>query len=244
MAPGERAQMELRGLSKRGEVLGAVVVLEGAGRAELQRASALGAMLTDRCILAAVDGGLRTCRAAKRKPDLFVGDGDSLRRAPPTDIPAVLYPQDKAHSDLAGALGELRKRRVKVVVVAGLTGGRVDHEWANLMELGNGSRGFAGIVAPSNRGTVLVTRHGCRAATVRGRTFSLFSLSAASTVTLRGPQWELNRDRLKPGSRGLSNRTGTELDLLVHTGVVALVLLPASRRGARARSPARRRRTL
>ena len=74
--------MELRGLKRRGEVLGAVLVLEGAGRTELQRASALGAMMADRCILVAVDGGLRTCRTARRKPDLLVGDGDSLKRPP------------------------------------------------------------------------------------------------------------------------------------------------------------------
>ena len=76
MAPGERPQMELRGLKKRGEVLAACLVLEGAGLAELKRASALSAMLADRCILVAVNGGLTACRKARRKPDLFVGDGD------------------------------------------------------------------------------------------------------------------------------------------------------------------------
>ena len=234
--PGERPQMELRGLKKRGEILAAVLVLEGSSRAELKRASALGAMMADRCILVAVDGGLRTCRAARRRPDLFVGDGDSLRQKPPADIPSVVFPQNKNFSDLAGALDELRQRKVQVVAVAGLTGGRLDHEWANLFELASRSRWFAGIIAPTDRGTVVVTSHGCKAATVRGRTFSIFALNSRSTVSLNGPDWELSRRRLQPGSHGLSNITGTELDLTVHSGVVALILLPPGPRTTRSRA--------
>jgi thiamine pyrophosphokinase len=233
--PGERPQMELRGLKRRRDVLAAVLVLEGASRNELKRASALCAMMADRCLLVAVDGGLKTCRSARRKPDLFVGDGDSLRRKPPTDIPSVLFAEDKDFSDLAGALAAIHERRVQIVFVAGFAGGRLDHEWGNLMEVAACSRWFAGVIAPTDRGTVVVTSHGCKAATIRGRTFSLFALNAASTVTLLGTQWELQRRRLRPGSHGLSNITGTELDLTVHSGVVALVLLPPARARARRR---------
>ncbi len=231
-APGERPQLVLRGLKKRGEVLAAVLVLEGAKRAELKRASALTAMMADRCILVAVDGGLKTCRASRRRPDLFIGDGDSCRTIP-TDIPAIVLSPDKDFSDLAGALAEMRARKVQVLAVAGLTGGRLDHEWANLLEIAARSRPFAGIISPTDRGTVVVTGHGCTAATVRGRTFSLFAMSPTTSVTLAGTNWELQRRRLRPGSHGLSNITGTELDLTVHTGVVALVLLPPRRKRTR-----------
>lgn len=229
----ERPQMELRGLKRRRELLAAVLVLEGAKQADLRRASSLCAMMADRCMLVAVDGGLKTCRLARRKPDLFVGDGDSLKRKPPTDIPSVLFPRDKDYSDFSGALAAMREKKVQIVVVAGLTGGRIDHEWANLMEVGACSRSFAGIVAATDRGTVIVTRHGYRAATVRGRTCSLFALNGTSSVTLVGTEWELHRRQLRPGSHGLSNVTGTELDLTVHKGVAALVLLPP--RSARSR---------
>jgi thiamine pyrophosphokinase len=236
--PGDRPQIELRGLKKRGGILAAVLVLEGSSRDELKRACALGAMLADRCLLVAVDGGLDTCRAARRRPDLFVGDGDSARRKPDPEIPGVVFPQDKGHSDFAGALDEMRRRKVQIVAVAGLAGGRLDHEWANLLELAGHSRSFAGIIAPTDRGTVVVTSQGYKATTVRGRTFSLFALGSLATVTLAGTRWELERRRLKPGSHGLSNITGTELDLTVHAGVVALVMLPPPT--GRARVGARR----
>ena len=135
VAPGERPQMELRGLKKRGEVLAACMVLEGAGRAELKRASAMAGMLADRCILVAVDGGLKTCRAARRRPDLLIGDGDSMNGKTPRNLPSIVFPRDKDFSDLSGALREMKRRKVQVVTVVGLTGGRLDHEWANLLEL-------------------------------------------------------------------------------------------------------------
>jgi hypothetical protein len=48
-------------------------------------------------------------------------------------------------------------------------------------------------------------------------------LSGSATVTLRGTRWKLREQRIRPGSRGLSNLTGKTLDLVVHAGVVALV---------------------
>lgn len=183
--------------------------------------------MADRSILVAVDGGMRACRRVRRKPDLFVGDGDSERRIP-TDIPTVLYPREKDFSDFAGALGEVRRRNVQVVVVAGLLGGRLDHEWANLLEAGRRSREFAGIVAPTARGMVVVTSCGCTAVTPGDPRFSLFSLNGTATITLVGARWELERRRVRPGSHGLGNVARGEIDLTVHAGTVALVF-PAIR---------------
>jgi len=177
------------------------------------------------CMLVAVDGGLRTCRASGRAPDLFVGDGDSCGRVP-SDIPAVTFDRDKDFSDLAGALRALTRSRVRVVGVAGLVGGRLDHEWANLFELGRQAKEFAGFVAPTARGTVVVTARGCRVDHADGRAFSIFALGGSATVSLRRARWVLERRRLFPGSHGLSNVAGPGLDLTVHRGAVALLLMP------------------
>jgi thiamine pyrophosphokinase len=205
-----------------------VLVLRGAAAAEVRRAVALAGRLCRHHILVAVDGGSRSCRACRLTPDLFVGDGDSSRRVP-EDVPAVVYPADKEFSDLSGALAEVALRRVQVVVLAGLVGGRMDHEWANLFEAGSEARRFAAILAPTSRGTVLITTRGCTARTTPGRTVSLLVLGGSATVSLHGARWELRRRRLRPGSHGLSNVTGSKLDLVVHAGAVALVFPPAGR---------------
>ncbi len=218
-------RIELRGLPGPTDLRGAVVVLNKATRRDLERSRELAATIVEDCLLVAVDGGLDTCLAAGRRPDLFVGDGDSAGELP-DGLPAVHLPTDKEFSDLAGALVELRRRKVAVVGVAGLVGGRLDHEWANLFELGRHARFFAGLLAPTDRGTVLVTRHGCRSDTRRGRTISLFAMGGGATVTLLGPRWEMRQRRIPPGSLGLSNESGTEVDLTVHSGTVALIWIP------------------
>jgi len=220
--------MELRGLRRRGGVQGAVLVLAGAKAAELRRASALAASLTDRCLLVAVDGGLKTCLSGRSQPDLFVGGVDSCKRSPAGLTSVILSPEDEC-TDLCGALSELRRRRVQVIAVAGLLGGRLDREWGNLLELGSWSRSFSGFLAPTDRGTVVITSHGCRMQTVRNGKVSLFALGASALVSLRGTRQELQRRRLKPGGHGMNNSTGTDLDLIVHSGAVALVFAPRKR---------------
>lgn len=220
--------MELRGIRGGRGVTAAVLALEGATLRELARASTMAAALAGRSILVAVDGGLRACRAARRTADLWVGDGDSVSRLP-ADLPSVVFPRDKDFSDFAGALDQLLRRRVRVVVVAGLLGGRLDHEWANLLEAGRRAKRFAAILAPAARATIVITAHGCRAPAARGRRFSLFALGAAASVSLTGARWPLDRRRLRSGSHGLSNEATGTIDLRVHAGVVALVLPPAAR---------------
>lgn len=203
----------------------ALLVLTGASRAELARASALAAMVGDSCLLVAVDGGLRTCQVARRTPDLYAGDKDSIRTVP-AGIPTLVFPRAKDFSDFSGALTEVRRRRVQVVILAGLVGGRLDHEWANMLEATAATRYFAALLAPTDRGLVVLTRRGCRAITVPNRTVSLFSPCGRSTITLRGTRWTLQRRRVGPGSLGLSNVTGKGLHLTVHDGSVILVFPP------------------
>jgi thiamine pyrophosphokinase len=219
-----RPQISLVGVG-RGAVRCALLVLNGASRSELARASALAALVGDSCLLVAVDGGLRTCQAARRKPDLYAGDKDSIR-AVPAGIPTVVFPRAKDFSDFSGALAEVRRLRVQVVLLAGLVGGRLDHEWANLFEASAATRQFAALLAPTDRGLVVLTRRGCSARTVPNRTVSLFAPCGRSTVTLRGTRWTLRRKRVAPSSLGLSNVTGTALQLTVHEGAVALVFPP------------------
>ena len=152
----------------------------------------------------------------------LVGDGDSARRVP-AGLERVDYSSDKDFSDLSGALREARSRGVRVAVLAGLAGGRLDHEWINLQEAGAHAHAFDGLVAPTLRGMLVVTAAGCRLETRPGRTVSLLVLGGSARVSLTGTRWTLRQTRLRPGSRGLSNVTGERLRLQVHAGVAALI---------------------
>ena len=200
----------------------AILVLEGAARTELKDAFALASRYDRKALLIAVDGGLRTCRAMRRRPDLFVGDLDSAR-VRPRGIASTIYPEAKDFSDFSGALAEARRLGAEVAVIAGLLGGRFDHEWANLLEAGAVAHGFLGMLSPSSRGLVVITAGGVRARTVAGRLVSVFALGRAARVSLRGTAWTLSKRRLAPGSLGLSNVTGREFALNFHEGVGMLV---------------------
>ena len=57
-----------------------------------------------------------------------------------------------------------------------------------------------------------------------GRASAIALAQAGAEVTLRGTRWTLDRARIRPGSRGLSNvMCGWRLRLAVHRGTVALV---------------------
>ncbi len=200
----------------------AVLALHGATRADLRRSLALAAPFDSEALLIAVDGGLAACRAMHRRPDLFVGDLDSARHSP-RGVGSQIYPAAKDFSDFAGALSDARRLGADILVIAGLLGGRLDHEWANLFEVGATARGFAGFLAPSSRGLVVVTAHGVRVRTAPRRLVSVFALGRGARVSLRGTFWTLSKRRLAPGSLGLSNVTGKRLALDVHEGVAALV---------------------
>lgn len=216
-----------RGLGRRRRLSAAAVALEGATRAELKAALVLAAEFDPKALLVAVDGGLKTCRAMRRRPDLFVGDLDSARLRP-RGIASSIYPVAKDFSDFSGGLSAARQLGADVLVIAGLLGGRLDHEWANLLEAGAAAPGFAGLLAPSSRGLIVVTAWGVRARTVPGRLVSVFALGRGARVSLRGTVWTLAKRRLAPGSLGLSNLTGVELALDVHEGVAVLVFPDAA----------------
>lgn len=199
-----------------------MLALFGATRADLKRSLALAAAFDVKPVLIAVDGGIAALRAEGLRPDLFVGDVDSAPRSP-RGIDARIYPVAKDFSDLTGALRESLKLAAEVVVIAGFLGGRLDHEWANLLEVGAAARGFSGILAPSSRGIVAVTSKSVRARTEPRRPVSLFAIGRSARVSLRGVSFTLSSERLPSGSLGLSNVTGNRLELDVHHGVVAVV---------------------
>jgi len=211
-----------RGRKRRSPGRAAILALEGASRAELQAAFAVANPFDRSALRIAVDGGLTTFRALRRRPDLFVGDLDSVA-APPRGIPSRIYPVEKDFSDFSGALDEASQHGATVVVIAGLLGGRLDHEWANLLEVGTAAPRFQGLLAPSARGLLAVTTAGMSARVASGRLVSVFALGGGARVSLSGTRWSLSKKRLTPGSLGLSNIATGTVTLAVHDGVAGLV---------------------
>lgn len=85
--------------------------------------------LSEFSFICAADSGLDTLRAWNLRPDLVVGDMDSI--SDPSILEQypekMLFPVDKDETDTEIGLHELRKRGYETIVMAGGGGGRLDH---------------------------------------------------------------------------------------------------------------------
>lgn len=98
------------------------------------------------------DGGLEIVQDLGITPDLWVGDMDSSKLRNFSNIEKLVYPCDKDLTDSHIAVNEALKRGYKEIVLTGATGGRLDHEYANLCLLKYilKSGGFGKIVNKNN----------------------------------------------------------------------------------------------
>jgi len=100
---------------------------------------------SDGDLIIAADGGLERLRVAGIKPDLIIGDFDSLGRIPREDNVMVL-PTVKDVTDTWAAIELGKERGYTHFRLYGCTGGRFDHTLANIQTLAalaaEGKQGF------------------------------------------------------------------------------------------------------
>ncbi|MGE5673091.1 MAG: thiamine diphosphokinase [Mycobacterium leprae] len=178
------------------------------------------------------DGGLRHARTMGIKPDLLLGDFDSiepelLAEARAGDLPILQVPVEKDFTDTHLAFMEVLKRGATEVVVLGATGDRLDHTVANLLLLPGLPEGVA-VTLVDAKNIVRLLHPGGRV-TVQGAPgdfLSLLPLSPVVTgVTVEPVKWPLADATLRWGeSLGVSNRLQTtEATVSIREGYLLVV---------------------
>jgi thiamine pyrophosphokinase len=157
-------------------------------------------------LVVAADGGANAARRLGIRPEVIVGDLDSILPATRryfADSEIVRVPRQD-NTDLEKALDLLLERRATGVVIAGATGGRIDHTLGNLSVIWN----------YSNRLTITVVGEGWMAFPVEssaridarpGTTVSIIPFGVCRGVTLRGLHYPLTNATLRVGNIGVSN---------------------------------------
>lgn len=175
----------------------------------------------DGATVIAADGGLDVCRRMGIRPDLWVGDGDSVSDealAWAAGVPRDEHPEDKDASDLELALQRAATFGEDVVVLGGF-GGRLDHLLINAAVLAARPCRWLG-----ERATVWSVHDAVEVALVAGQVFSLLPWGGTAEVSVSGARWDLERAELSPwSSRGLSNEAKGPVTLTVIRGVVLLI---------------------
>lgn len=157
-------------------------------------------------LIIAADGGANVARRCGIRPDVIIGDLDSVQRSTLRQFRSstVLRVSRQDNTDLEKALDFVSYLRVRNAVIVGATGERIDFTLANLSVLwsytsflhvtvvGDGWRAM-----PVGRSTTLRARI--------GTVVSLVPFGECQGITLRGLQYPLVNVSMNVGEVGVSN---------------------------------------
>ena len=184
-------------------------------------------------LVVAADGGARFLIAAGVRPDVVVGDFDSLpsaaaARLADDGVELVRHPVRKDVTDGELAVEEALRRGAGELVLAGALGA-LDHTFGHLAILRRlAARGVAArLAAPHLTVRVLVAPAETALDAAAGTRVSVAPLGDDAVLTLRGFDYPLTRGVL-PGDAclGLGNSVdaGGAAGIVVHEGVVAVLV--------------------
>lgn len=183
-------------------------------------------------LVIAVDGGSQHCIALDLRPDLLIGDLDSidekvLKEWRSDGVEIISYSQDKDQTDLELALLYAQDQGVSEILVYGAAGGRLDMTIGNLTLLAHPDLTLP-ITLICGVEEVHMLRQG-ESLTLNGTPGEIVSLiplqPEQSTVTTEGLNYPLTNEALVFGyTRGISNRlVKKQARIKLESGLLAVI---------------------
>lgn len=158
------------------------------------------------------DGGARNFQYLGIKPDVVIGDMDSIDPAQLESysvqgIKIIKYSENKDFTDTELALDYALKFNPEEILIWGALGGRIDHTLANVFLLFKGQEKGINTYLVDEYGEAFVLDKRAVFINETGKTVSLLALSSKVTgITLKGFLYPLEKGTLKMGeTRGVSN---------------------------------------
>lgn len=177
-------------------------------------------------LIIAADGGYSTLKKLNIKPDLVVGDFDSLGEAPENEN-VIKHPIKKDDTDTLLAVKIGLEKGYKTFVIFGAIGGRLDHTIATIQTATfvaeNG--GIAYIYDGNHTITAIKNSSINFKANAKGY-ISIFALSGvAKGVSIDGLLYELSDTEITPHfPLGVSNEfIGKESEIIVKDGILTII---------------------
>ncbi len=167
----------------------------------------LSRLLKESSIFVCADGGANSAARYNLKPDVIVGDLDSASKSTLKKFARVeiLKVVDDYSTDLEKTLSWVTEKGFQTVVVAGATGGRLDHFLGNLSAMVKFSS-KASIKFVDDTGEWIYIDRSKELHIPVGATISLIPVSHCEGIVTKGLRWNLNIESLELGVRdGTSN---------------------------------------
>ena len=175
----------------------------------------------------AADAGYLTMRNAGIKPDLLIGDFDSLGAALPEGVPVITLPVEKDVTDTDAAAAEGIRRGGTDFTFYGVLGGRPDHSLANLSLLARLSQqGYAARAYGAGFEITAITNGRLSFPAGRRGAAAVFSWTDVSRgVTIEGFKYTLHNGTLRSNfALGACNSfTGKEALVSVENGTLLVM---------------------
>lgn len=165
-----------------------------------------------KCFIICCDGGARNLHHLAIKPDVIIGDMDSidhslLKSFSAKEVRIIRYPEHKDFTDTELALDYAMDLKPEKILIWGALGGRIDHTLANVYLLSKGQEKGVKVSLMDEYLETFVLDHETSFEHAAGQTVSLIALSSEVTgLNLQGFLYPLQDGTLKIGeSHGLSN---------------------------------------
>ncbi len=183
-------------------------------------------LIEDCELIVAADSGLDLADRLGLRPDMVVGDMDSIAdRGRLSDFPADkvrIYPHDKSETDTEIGLRLLREWGFERVMLIGGGEGRLDHLLGILVLF---DREFYPSIWLTAREHIEIIEDSACYAAFPGQTYSFFPIGGPATgLTSNGLKWPLTGLNWKRGDAGISNEaTGDSVSVTVTRGKLMMI---------------------
>lgn len=182
-----------------------------------------------RDMVIAADAGLKKLLDCNVRPDVIIGDYDSLGYVP-VGAEVITLPVEKDMTDLDAAMRLAWDRGCKNMFLYGVTGGeRIDHFLGNLQLGSEFSRLGANVKIVDQKCSIyFVTNNSIRLQGQSGTIFSVLSTTSKSegVSILRDAKYRIYETTLENiGTLGISNEmTDSEVEISVKNGTIMIIL--------------------
>lgn len=172
------------------------------------------------------DGGYNHAKAAGIRPDMLIGDLDSITVTNDPDIETLIFPSEKDDTDTGICLQTALDKGFRDILIIGGLGGRLDHTISNI-QLITGKVHLADrlVIRDKNNSCMIIRNSSAALPHINDQYVSLFPMTDCRGVCGSGVKYPLDNMYLPVGSTiGTSNEiTDNEAVFSVEDGILLIV---------------------
>lgn len=183
-------------------------------------------ILAETSVIVCADSGFDSAVSTGAKPDVIIGDMDSVKSQLPEDTNIIKLKCEKDDTDTEAAIDYLINAGCDEIVLLGALGGRVDHELANIMLTVYATKKGARLIIKSQNTEIILVEKYAEIKGEKGDYLTLIPITTdADGVTLSGLKYPLDGATLEVGKTvGVSNEfISDKASITVKKGLIVVI---------------------